>query len=317
MPSKRKFHVLRGRNTNRSSLSVFLAWIVMLIAIPAGASNPGPNAPGRLVEANNVQVHIYCQGEGTPTILLEAGLGGNSLEWSPVQHQLMNHTRVCSYDRPGYGWSEISATPRNARTISGELKTILDSAGESGPFILVGHSFGGHIVRLFANEFAESVSGIVLVDASHERLFEFLQGGSASSTLVTIKAPQSYKPSVPGNLPSELKPVFSRLSARPETQLTVQNETFYFRRSAAEVNRFTKLPAVPVSVVSRGSEGQTNDPKSNSVSQNWMNMQRDLHARLSDSEHVIAANSGHYPHLDEPDLVSETIQAMLRQIREQ
>jgi len=315
MPIKRKLDTIKRWNPFYFSFYLFFAWVVMLAS--AHASNPGSEAPGRLVEANNVQIHIYCQGQGSPTILLEAGLGGNSLEWNPVQNRLLNHTRVCSYDRPGYGWSEISDTPRNARTISGELKALLDNAGEPGPFLLVGHSFGGHIVRLFANEFADSVSGIVLVDASHERLFEFLRGGSASSMLVTVKAPSSYNPSVPDNLPAELKPVFSRLSERPETKVTVQNETFYFRRSAAEVNWFPELPPVPVSIVSRGSTGASDDAKSNTVSQNWMNMQRDLHTRLSNSEHIIAANSGHYPHLDEPDLVSETIQTMLHQIREQ
>ncbi|MBX2869852.1 MAG: alpha/beta hydrolase [Acidiferrobacterales bacterium] len=311
-----------------SRLRAVAFFLLLIVTNPIFSSNPGPEAPGKLVEANGVLNHIFCTGQGQPTILLEAGLGGNSLEWHPVQTSLAKHSRVCSYDRPGYGWSEIATSPRNARTISRELQSLLEATGESGPYILVGHSFGGHIVRLYANEFSESVAGIVLLDASHERLFDFLKT-SGSSMLVTIKAPQFYQPTVPVNLPVELKPTFKRLVNRSETKETVQNETFYFRRSAEEVKWFPSLPTVPVSVISRGNaiksskdsqsspDSDGKESKSSSISKRWMTMQRDLHRRLSDSKHIIAAKSGHFPHLDEPTLVAEAILSIVQKIRAQ
>jgi len=312
---QRLLHI-QPRKVAANSLTsrIFYALVFLGLSSAVIASNPGPEAPGKLVGTNGILVHINCIGTGQPTILLEAGLGGNSLEWHPVQRQLSDSSRVCSYDRPGYGWSEIASTPRNARTIARELKLLLDKSGETGPFLLVGHSFGGHVVRLYANEFGPYVAGIVLLDASHERLFDFLKGDH-STMLVTIKAPQSYTPKTPKNLPESLKPVFAKLSRRPETKETIQNETFYFRRSAAEVSWHPELPEVPIMVISRGNQGVSKDNTSNSISKNWLAMQKDLHQRLSDSKHVIASNSGHFPHLDEPDLIANTILEMLSTIR--
>jgi pimeloyl-ACP methyl ester carboxylesterase len=102
-------------------------------------------APGRMVDLGGWRVHLHCTGErraGQPTVLLEAGAGGFSVDWSLVQPEVSRFARVCSYDRAGMGWSELGPRPRTLRQIVWELHTLLERAGERLPVVLVGHSYG-------------------------------------------------------------------------------------------------------------------------------------------------------------------------------
>jgi pimeloyl-ACP methyl ester carboxylesterase len=114
------------------------------------------------------RLHIHCVGEGSPTVVLDAGLGGFSLDWSLVQPELAATTRVCAYDRAGYGWSDPSPQSRTPGQIVEELHTLLLNAGIEGPYMLVGHSAAGKHVRLYADRYPHDVVGMVLVDARHE-----------------------------------------------------------------------------------------------------------------------------------------------------
>ena len=111
--------------------------------------------------------YLHCMGTGSPTVLLEAGLGSTSDVWYQVQPQLARSTRVCAYDRAGLGGSDPGPTPRTSATIVSELHTLLARAGIAGPYVLVGHSIAGYHLRLFAHRYPGTVVGMVLVDASH------------------------------------------------------------------------------------------------------------------------------------------------------
>jgi pimeloyl-ACP methyl ester carboxylesterase len=134
---------------------------------PAGDARRYP-APGQLVDVGGERLHIQCVGAGSPTVVLDAGLGGSSLDWSLVQPELGRTTRVCAYDRAGMGWSDPGPQPRTPSQIADELHTLLTNAGISGPYVLVGHSLAGKNVRLFALQHPEQVAGMVLVDARSE-----------------------------------------------------------------------------------------------------------------------------------------------------
>src|SRR5690349_15455065 len=99
-------------------------------------------APGQLVDVGGYRLHIQCVGTGSPTVVLDAGLGGSSLDWSLVQAAIGQTTRVCAYDRAGMGWSESGPAPRTPAQIAGELHTLLGNAGIAGPYVLVAHSLG-------------------------------------------------------------------------------------------------------------------------------------------------------------------------------
>jgi pimeloyl-ACP methyl ester carboxylesterase len=156
-------------------LGVALAVIVALAlvgasyeAIAATGDTGRHPVPGQLVDVGGYRLHIQCVGAGSPTVVLDAGLGGTSLDWSLVQMDIGQTTRVCAYDRAGMGWSDPGPQPRTPTQIAGELHTLLAKAGITGPYVLVGHSLGGKNVRMFALQYPAEVAGMVLVDARSE-----------------------------------------------------------------------------------------------------------------------------------------------------
>jgi pimeloyl-ACP methyl ester carboxylesterase len=123
--------------------------------------------PGELVDVGGHTLHINCVGEGSPTVILESALGATSVDWANIQPEVANTTRVCAYDRAGTGWSEPGPGPGDPQQIAGELHILLGNAGIDGPYVLVGHSFGGLYVRMYADLYPNEVEGMVLVDSSH------------------------------------------------------------------------------------------------------------------------------------------------------
>ena len=133
---------------------------------------------GRSVSIGAIRLNLDCSGAGSTTVVLLSGMSVPAIQWAPVQSEVSRFTRVCSYDRAGYGWSDSGPEPRTSERIASELHQLLAAAGERGPFLLVGHSFGGYNVRVFAARFPEDCAGMVLVDASHgdeqQRLYDVL-----------------------------------------------------------------------------------------------------------------------------------------------
>jgi pimeloyl-ACP methyl ester carboxylesterase len=123
---------------------------------------------GHLVKAGSIRMNIDCSGQASPTVILESGFGGPSVDWLMVQPEVAKFSRVCSYDRAGYGWSDSGPEPRSSLQIARELKQLLQAAGEKGPYVLVGHSMGGYDVRVYTAQYPDDVAGVILVDASHE-----------------------------------------------------------------------------------------------------------------------------------------------------
>ncbi len=124
--------------------------------------------PGQLVDIGGHRLHLHCVGQGSPTVVLDAGLGAFSLDWGAVQPQIATSTRVCAYDRAGLGWSEPGPRPRSPQQFADELHTLLTNAGVEGPYVIVAHSISGKTARLFASQHPKDVAGMVLVDARHE-----------------------------------------------------------------------------------------------------------------------------------------------------
>jgi pimeloyl-ACP methyl ester carboxylesterase len=135
------------------------------LATQADSRNFPP--PGALVDAGGHRLHTQCAGAGRPTVVLETGALAMSALWGNVQPAVAAYTRVCSYDRAGLGWSEAGPEPRDALHIASELRTLLRNAGEPPPYVLVGHSFGGLLVRVYTDQYPKDVVGLLLLDPSH------------------------------------------------------------------------------------------------------------------------------------------------------
>ncbi len=124
---------------------------------------------GELVAIEGARLHVVSVGRGTPTIVLDSALAGSSLSWSEIQPRLAELTRVVSYDRAGFGWSDASPAPRTVDNMVEELDQLLANADVEAPYVLVGHSYGGWISQLYASRHRKNVAGVVLVDTPHPR----------------------------------------------------------------------------------------------------------------------------------------------------
>jgi pimeloyl-ACP methyl ester carboxylesterase len=121
-----------------------------------------------LYDVGDYRLHLYCVGEGSPTVILEAGAGNPALGWYLVQKDVAGFTHVCSYDRPGYGWSDPASGPLSREQVAETLHHLLEAADVPGPYVLVGHSAGGEYIRAYARLYPTEVLGMVFVDSSHE-----------------------------------------------------------------------------------------------------------------------------------------------------
>lgn len=148
---------------------------------------------GQMVDVGGYSLNIYCTGVGTPTVILESGLGENARSWLDVQQDVDRFTRSCSYDRAGYGRSDRGPQPRSSAQIAKELHALLINSKTPGPYVLVGHSFGGYNVRVYTGLYRNEVSGVVLVDSSHEDQERF----EPASVRKTATGLQTLAPFVP------------------------------------------------------------------------------------------------------------------------
>ena len=259
--------------------------------------------PGRLVDVGGHRLHIWCTGSGTPSVILETGLGGSSADWGFVQPEVAGFTRVCSYDRAGMGYSDPGPSPRTTRRIAHELAQLLDRGGVSGPVILVGASIGGLTARVFASEHAERVAGLVLVDASHEdqkedvpQIAPFVPFLSSVGALRLLGVsfglpPASLAPSVRG---------FARATAfRAAGQRAAVDEIMHLQESAAEVRATRRKLTVPVVVVTAGRGADAV----------WRDLQRDQVGLSQRGCQVIADQSGHAVAVGQPQVVVDAIRA--------
>jgi pimeloyl-ACP methyl ester carboxylesterase len=131
-------------------------------------------APGQLVDVGGHRLHLRCAGSGTPTVLLESGLGETGAYWGWISPAVAKDTRVCVYDRAGRGWSDPLSVPQDGVAVATNLHILLDRAHVPGPFVLVGHSSGAQYVRIFAGRYPEQVAGMVLLDGQPAEAFEGL-----------------------------------------------------------------------------------------------------------------------------------------------
>jgi pimeloyl-ACP methyl ester carboxylesterase len=201
------------------NIGVALFCLVALLAITGASyqaletyrdSRRFPKA-GRLVDIGGYGLNINCAGQGSPTVVFESGFGGPAMEWRLVQPQVAQFTRVCSYDRAGYGWSDAGPNPRTSAQIAEELHTLLHNAGEEPPYVLVGHSFGGYNVRVFNGLYPNDVAGMVLVDAAHEDQIEKMPANMKKSNEDAAKSAE---------LQLKLAPLLLRLGI---TRLMIRN----------------------------------------------------------------------------------------------
>ncbi len=306
---------------SRFSAGVLATWLMAapcILAKHANANSDGQAAEplefgfiteptGRKVSLGTHQLHVECRGDGMVTVLFEPGLGGHALEWRPVENLLADRARTCTYDRAGYAWSDRSPYPRQATQLAREADQLLDALKIEGPLILVGHSFGGFIVRQLAALRANQLIGLVLVDASHEDQFDRLE--SLGDSHVLPRGPNFVLSAieVPDHLPEGLRRRVAAFARTHKTYAAVHGELAAFRRSADELQEEREVVDYPVRVLRRGLKlyrGRKNSAGKNAL---WRELQDDLATLSHDGRVIVAAGSGHHVHIERSGLVADVI----------
>ena len=235
---------------------------------------------GELIKVGNRRIRLDCQGTGGPTVVLEAGLNMTHETWGKVPEEVSKFGRVCSYDRAGLGESDPFPEPRPTRTatqIVDELKELLANAGERPPFIIVGHSFGGIVAKLFAIRHPEDTGGLVLIDSSHENQYQLY-----AQLISSQPERDSYFRHESGN----------------------NHEHVDLVASADEVRSSSALPPIPVVVLS--ARGDLAESKKELMAAH--DEMQELVARSQPgAEWVRVDRSGHFIQLDRPDTVIDAI----------
>jgi pimeloyl-ACP methyl ester carboxylesterase len=296
-------------------LIVFLAVTGFLYQTIASAIDAARYpAPGKLIDVGGYRLHLNCTGTGhpgSPTVILEAAFDDTSLAWSKVQPAVASFSRVCSYDRAGYGWSDTGPAPRTASHMVTELHTLLARAGVSGPIVLVGHSYGGAIMQLYAFTYQEQVAGLVLVDSVHQDQQRYpdvalpgpslFRSCSAAAPFGTARL-LGFMFYATSDYPASVQPVVEALDYQTRNCQTAADELAAEPESLGQVRAARhSLGDLPLVVLTRGQQ----------VSKSWPALQNDLATLSTNSKHLIASHSGHYIHLEQPDLVVAAIKQVL------
>ncbi len=301
--------------------------------------------PGRLVRVNEGRMHIHVTGEGTPTVVFESGMGASCLSWTLVQPHVAQFARAVSYDRAGHGWSDPAREPRTARQIAQELHALLDATGVPGPFVLVGHSFGGYVNRAFAHLYRDEVAGMVLVDSLHPaewknpipeqlRIIEMglryawiaawlarlgfvrfclarlargspRMGRAAASAfgVGTASAVQRIAGEI-RKLPAPILPIVRALWSQPKNFMSLGQHVAALPVSAVQAAAVSSLGDLPLVVLSGDHHAAP-----------YIDWQRDLAQVSTCGLHLVASDSGHWIHLDHPELVTRAIREVVTAAR--
>jgi len=266
--------------------------------------------PGRLVDIGGYRLHLYCTGSGGPTVILEHGHRATYLDWFRVQPELAKFTRVCSYDRAGYGWSDPSSKERLPSLMAEELHALLRAAGEKPPYILVGHSFGALNAVTFAHKFPMEVAGVVLVDGSRpQSLRQLPWRGKLWFRAMQITMPFG----LPrwrgwcGGGPEETAREKVALTCRSEFLETVLREDSAFPRVAVDMNALSSLGNVPLAVIARDPAlGENSAAEARNIQR-----QRESATLSTNSSFIVAEGSAHDVPLARPDVIVNAVKILL------
>jgi pimeloyl-ACP methyl ester carboxylesterase len=292
--------------------------------------------PGKLIQINGKNWHYQIAGKGHPTVIVDSGTGGTHLDWQLVQPEVAKFTKILTYDRAGYGWSDISSEPRTAEQVVNELRQLLREVEIEPPYILVGMSLGGLFSRLFAYHYPEEVVGMVVVDAAHERMYEGtpvewvelnkrlegllvhvvpIMGHIGLLRLLVTFDSLPFAAGLFQKFPPSIRPVAKALYSQTQFGKTFAQESAAVSISMNQVEQVRKIkrfPDIPLIVLS---SGKPDFDITQDVLQKLQELHTDLANESSQGIHIVAHESGHAIQLDRPELVINAIRQVVEKVR--
>jgi pimeloyl-ACP methyl ester carboxylesterase len=295
----------------------------MLCAFPAAVlaqvtpAQKSPETLGKLVDVGGYRVHLYCTGAGSPAVVIVGA--GYSFDWGLVQPEVANFTQVCTYDHSGIGWSDSG--PKDSCDLRvDEVHTALKKAGINGPYVLVGHSLGALVSRLYAGHYPDQVAGMVFVD--HAIILEPPPGDDKAPA--PMPPPPSATPGASVPTPPvgiEGDPNFSKLSSRdrelhlwatsrPRSQAAMQTNWDIIPQCSSEAEALTKKYPQRL-----GDKPLVNVSTDEFRDADYVKLQADLLTPSRNSKEIVAQNSTHFVIIDRPDVVVDAIRQAVQPIR--
>lgn len=308
------------------------AFLLFAFCNPASAqvvADP-PRPLGQLVDIGSRRLHLHCMGSGSPAVIMENGQSSFSIDWALVQPEVAKLTRVCTYDRAGYAWSERGPATGSVEQTTDDLHLLLRTAGVRPPYVLVGHSIGGLYVQGYQRRYPREVAGLVLIDPAGEEGAKYMVNGkdmpiyemTGADMRTAFKPlfikPPHYDPPTKieepfDRLPPKLQPLRLWASQKFFAEMDVINDLITADSWRGEFIALRRrrlaspqpLGSLPLIVIGRNQED--NDTRQKDL--------RNLTALSSAGKLIIAENSGHAIHLYRPDLVVQSIRQVLSAAR--
>ena len=332
---------IRGRSPHACSVAIMKSATRIAVAVAAGVASFSYQRiaeardrhrfppPGRLVDiGHGRRLHLVTAGEGSPAVVIIPALAENVLQWLPVVQAVAAETRACVYDRAEVGWSD--PPPRWRRTpdlMAADLHALLIAAGIPPPYVLVGHSIGGIVARRFYAQHPDLVAGMVLVDSSHERQGERFATADwrkgtrmyareavkrqarilgARRLAASLGLLRGFNADITREAPAEYADAARAIMLSTRHKHANVREMLMVTHTWEGPPDLGSVPLTVLTALRRLDE---------SLLPMWVQMQDELAALSSDSEHITTPDAGHYMHLDDPELVVRVIRDLVRRCR--
>jgi pimeloyl-ACP methyl ester carboxylesterase len=342
-----------GENMNARSVAVASLLVSVLLVTPClGQEGAKPlvtdavyTKPQQLVNVGHGRrMNLYCLGSGSPTVILDAGMGDSTISWALVQPAIATKTRACSYDRAGLGFSDGSHRPSSASNTADDLHTLLKAARVAPPYVLVGHSAAGMYIRVYADRYPDEVVGMVSVEGSHEDQWvrgwaigapgqqakwdDFLKEyGScvAEAKRGLVAGTPAYKKCV-GDPDPRFSPAINEAQARYAStvrwQAAAASERQAVAYASADQTRTTRkhYGDMPIIVLTHSPYPKAKDETQEERNQRtllWESLHLDVAAMSSRGVNEVVPNSGHYIQYDHPQVVIDAVNQAVAIARDQ
>lgn len=286
------------------------------------------------------RMNLICMGEGSPTVILESGLGSHVFVWGLVQYKIARTTRTCAYERAGMGVSDEGPAPRDAVAVDSDLAALLRAGGLKGPYVLVGHSVGGYFVRLFADLHPKQVAGVVLIDPTIDNQKQLIGAIAARPSAPAQSNPPDpcgtaaqagglkpgtdiYKACV-GEPPSFVSPALRAAiiaqEMRATTYRTTASEAGAIDQDSAETvahrRSYGDMPLVVLTAGQPAKDPSLTEAQNQAWQKTWMQGHDDIAALSSRGQNRVVPGSGHFIQIQQPQAVIDAVDEVVGEVRQ-